>query len=75
MLLSSIKTLGAGYNQITGKKLGLFSDDNKWRQVDINKNASLFILRGTKKKCIGWYRQNQIGKCIMILLQMVKLMK
>ena len=48
-------TLDAGYNQITGKKLiGLFSDENKLKQVDINKNAeSIYFARNEKNELVG----------------------
>ncbi|MFD2824251.1 OstA-like protein [Lacinutrix iliipiscaria] len=48
-------TLDAGYNQITGKKLiGLFSEDNKLKQVDINKNAeSIYFARNEKNELVG----------------------
>ncbi|WP_452228853.1 MULTISPECIES: OstA-like protein [unclassified Lacinutrix] len=48
-------TLGAGYNQITGKILiGLFSEENTLRQVDINKNAeSIYFARNEKNELVG----------------------
>lgn len=48
-------TLNAGYNQITGKNLiGLFSDENKLKQVDINKNAeSIYFARNDKNELVG----------------------
>ena len=48
-------TLGAGYNQITGKILiGLFTEENTLRQVDINKNAeSIYFARNEKNELVG----------------------
>ena len=48
-------TLDAGYNQITGKILiGLFSEENTLRQVDINKNAeSIYFARNEKNELVG----------------------
>ncbi|MEL0456943.1 OstA-like protein [Flavobacteriaceae bacterium SZ-1-7] len=44
-----------GYNQIYGMRLvGLFNDENKLRQVDINKNAeSIFYARNDQQELIG----------------------
>ncbi|MFD2541159.1 OstA-like protein [Lacinutrix gracilariae] len=48
-------TLGAGYNQITGKTLvGLFNEDNTLKQVDIDKNAeSIYFARNEKNELVG----------------------
>ena len=48
-------TLDAGYNQIVGKILiGLFNEDNKLKQVDINKNAeSIYFARNDKNELVG----------------------
>ncbi|MDO6598095.1 OstA-like protein [Oceanihabitans sp. 2_MG-2023] len=48
-------TLGAGFNQITGKILiGLFSEENTLKQVDINKNAeSIYFARNDENELVG----------------------
>jgi len=48
-------TLNAGYNQITGKTLtGLFDENNKLKQVDIDKNAeSIYFARNDKNELVG----------------------
>lgn len=53
--LISKDTLGAGFNQINGKKLvGLFNDDNELYHVDIIKNAqSIYYLRDENGELVG----------------------
>ena len=48
-------TLDAGYNQIKGKTLvGLFDENNKLKQVDIDKNAeSIYYARNEKNELVG----------------------
>ncbi|WP_239000384.1 OstA-like protein [Hyunsoonleella ulvae] len=53
--LISKDTLGAGFNQINGKKLvGLFNEDNELYHVDIIKNAqSIYYLRDENGELVG----------------------
>ncbi len=53
--LISKDTLGAGFNQINGKKLvGLFNDKNEMNHIDIIKNAqSIYYFRNDANELVG----------------------
>ena len=67
-------SLGAGYNQISGKKLNGFFKENKLHTIDVIKNAeSIYFLRDTENELVGidksksakmriWLSENKIDE-------------